>query len=213
MRPKVSLSERFALNLRRLLGRADLTQAELAVRAELHRSEIGELERGKRLPRIDTLAKLAGGLDLAFDFPLLDGIEWRPAGMGAGYFYAMDRNDERSLLPGRAAMRPRNRWWEEILRDLGDSSLDDRGYREIREQGLVVLRAIASGPTGELREGLLRALSREEPEREGHLGRLVGHMASEGLIDFYGERVLLTAATRRFGRIMQAAHELRYRRP
>jgi len=43
----------------------------------LHRSEIGVLERGSRLCRVDTVMKLAGSLSIpATD--LLEGIEWIP---------------------------------------------------------------------------------------------------------------------------------------
>ena len=49
-------------NLARCRNRADLSQEELGVRASLHRTEIGLLERGMRVARIDTLIKLAGAL-------------------------------------------------------------------------------------------------------------------------------------------------------
>jgi transcriptional regulator with XRE-family HTH domain len=42
--------------------RTYITQEELADRAELHRTEIGLLERGLRVPRIDTLLRLAAAL-------------------------------------------------------------------------------------------------------------------------------------------------------
>lgn len=211
----ISVPERFALNLRRLRKRAGLTQAELASRCELHRSEVGELEGGERVPRIDTALKLAGALGLAFDFALFDGIEWRTLDKGGGLFYAM------APMPGTnlgdpGVTRPANRWWEEILSDLEDPSLDGAPHsaisREVRERGLALFRAIASHPNGESRAGLLRALSDEDPEREGHLGRMVGHMASEGLLSLYGSQVRLGRAGERFDRVMQAAHALRYRR-
>jgi len=44
----------------------------------LHRTEIGMLERGVRLPRVDTLIKLAGALEVSVD-DLVEGIEWTPA--------------------------------------------------------------------------------------------------------------------------------------
>lgn len=42
--------------------RTYITQEALADRAELHRTEIGLLERGLRVPRIDTLLRLAAAL-------------------------------------------------------------------------------------------------------------------------------------------------------
>lgn len=62
----------FGENLRFWRRRANLTQVSLAHRASLHRTEIGLLERAKRLPRIDTLLKLANALSVRPD-QLLDG--------------------------------------------------------------------------------------------------------------------------------------------
>lgn len=42
--------------------RTCITQEALADRAELHRTEIGLLERGLRVPRLDTLLRLAAAL-------------------------------------------------------------------------------------------------------------------------------------------------------
>jgi transcriptional regulator with XRE-family HTH domain len=54
------VAARFGANLARQRERAGITQEELSFGASLHRTEIGLLERGGRIPRIDTLAKLAG---------------------------------------------------------------------------------------------------------------------------------------------------------
>lgn len=80
-----AVAERFAQNLLRARESADLTQEELAFRASLHRTEVGLLERGMRMPRIDTLAKLAGalGVELA---TLLYGIAWNPGDYQPGGF-------------------------------------------------------------------------------------------------------------------------------
>jgi DNA-binding XRE family transcriptional regulator len=61
----------------RLRVRAGLTQAELGYQASLHRTEISLLERGGRLPRIDTAVKLAGCLSVSLD-ELAIGIGWNP---------------------------------------------------------------------------------------------------------------------------------------
>lgn len=81
----MSVAERFGANLvgRRL--EADLSQEELSFRAGLHRTEIGLLERGVRIPRIDTLAKLAGALGVA-PADLLEGIAWKPGRVRPGRF-------------------------------------------------------------------------------------------------------------------------------
>ncbi|HYP54684.1 MAG TPA: hypothetical protein VEQ41_00060, partial [Solirubrobacterales bacterium] len=54
-------------------------------RASLNRTQIGILERGERVPRIDTLMKLAGALE-ALPSELLDGIVWRPGEARPGHF-------------------------------------------------------------------------------------------------------------------------------
>jgi transcriptional regulator with XRE-family HTH domain len=81
----VSVAAQFGKNLTRLRHRADLSQEELSFRASLHRTEIGLLERGARIPRIDTLAKLAGALGVG-PADLLDGIVWHPGQFQPGGF-------------------------------------------------------------------------------------------------------------------------------
>ncbi|MFP5389295.1 MAG: helix-turn-helix domain-containing protein, partial [Thermoleophilia bacterium] len=75
----------FSANLARLRELSGVTQEELSFRASLHRTEIGLLERGGRLPRIDTLAKLAGALGVPAS-SLLDGIAWEPGQVTRGGF-------------------------------------------------------------------------------------------------------------------------------
>jgi transcriptional regulator with XRE-family HTH domain len=79
----------FGENLRRCRKRADLSQEELALRASLHRTEIGLLERGERLPRIDTVIKLVAALGLEPD-RLLEGIAWNPGDVTRGAFSIRD---------------------------------------------------------------------------------------------------------------------------
>jgi len=82
-------AERFAANLVKARERAGLSQEELGFRASLHRTEVGMLERGHRVPRIDTLVKLAGALGVPPD-NLLDGIDWTPGGTLVGRFLIGD---------------------------------------------------------------------------------------------------------------------------
>ena len=56
------------------------SQEEVGFRAGLHRTEIGQLERGHRLARIDTVVKLAGALSIA-PGDLLAGMKWTPGGV------------------------------------------------------------------------------------------------------------------------------------
>lgn len=67
----------FAKNLLRIRRSMDLNQEQLADRAVLHRTEISLLERARRVPRIDTLLRLAGALE-AEPGELLTGIAWMP---------------------------------------------------------------------------------------------------------------------------------------
>lgn len=66
--------EKLANNLRRHRRNAGLSQERLAERCDLHRTEIGLLERGERSPRLETLVVLARGLELSSPCELLDGI-------------------------------------------------------------------------------------------------------------------------------------------
>jgi hypothetical protein len=62
---------------------AEPTQAQRA--DALHRTEIGLLERGARIPRIDTLVKVANALAVAPE-QLIAGITWTPGDTEAGAF-------------------------------------------------------------------------------------------------------------------------------
>jgi transcriptional regulator with XRE-family HTH domain len=75
----------FAKNLVRARKRLGLSQEELGHRATLHRTEIGLLERGDRIPRIDTVLKLADSLDIELD-ALVDGITWNRGATAVGQF-------------------------------------------------------------------------------------------------------------------------------
>jgi transcriptional regulator with XRE-family HTH domain len=81
----MTVEEQFAENLWRARKRAGVSQEELGFRSDLHRTEIDLLERGRRMPRIDTLVKLAGALDISNEV-LLDGIVWSPARIAIGGF-------------------------------------------------------------------------------------------------------------------------------
>jgi transcriptional regulator with XRE-family HTH domain len=81
---------RFGRNLWRCRRRAALSQEELGARAGLHRTEIGMLEHGTRLARVDTLMKLAGSLDVP-PAELLEGIHWTPGTTSEGGFSISER--------------------------------------------------------------------------------------------------------------------------
>ena len=62
-----------------------------AVIASLHRTEIGMLEQGTRLARVDTLMKIAGSLVVS-PMELLEGIEWIPGVESEGGFLVVERS-------------------------------------------------------------------------------------------------------------------------
>ena len=83
---RVDVAAHFGRNLVRQRKRASLSQEELGTLASLHRTEIGYLERGERLARIDTLVKLACALSIP-PGDLLAGIAWAPAVVTRGEFW------------------------------------------------------------------------------------------------------------------------------
>ena len=61
---RVLPSERFAKNLRAHRERLGISQEALAAACNIHRTEIGLLERGERNPRLDTIVRVAQGLKI-----------------------------------------------------------------------------------------------------------------------------------------------------
>jgi transcriptional regulator with XRE-family HTH domain len=92
------IARRFGQNLRRARKRAAMSQEELATGASLHRTEIGLIERGHRVARIDTLIKIASSLGVS-PLELLEGIHWTAGGPSRGRF----------SISGPPAQKPRRR--------------------------------------------------------------------------------------------------------
>jgi transcriptional regulator with XRE-family HTH domain len=88
----VSIAKRFAQNLARTRRRKGISQEDLGVMASVHRTEISQLERGLRVPRIDTFVKLAAALEVT-PAELLDGIEWKPGETVRGSFDVQRQDD------------------------------------------------------------------------------------------------------------------------
>jgi XRE family transcriptional regulator, regulator of sulfur utilization len=80
-----NFADQFGSNLRYCRRRVGLSQEELAVRASLHRTAVGQLERGERVARVDTVVKLAGSLGIP-PGELLDGLGWEPGSTLVGKF-------------------------------------------------------------------------------------------------------------------------------
>ena len=81
----MTLSEKFAEQLRVSRARLNISQEELAFRADIHRTQISMIESGQRTPRLDTFVKLAGALEVE-PAELLGPIRWRPGVYEPGTF-------------------------------------------------------------------------------------------------------------------------------
>jgi transcriptional regulator with XRE-family HTH domain len=88
-----AIAARFGDNLRHARKDASLFQEEAGIRASLHRTEVGLLERGERIPRIDTAIKLAGAVGVHLG-DLVAGIEWSPGFARPGRFEATSGGGE-----------------------------------------------------------------------------------------------------------------------
>ena len=80
-----SFAARFGRNLARAREAADLNQEAVGDLAELPRTAGGQLERGERIPRADTVVKLCGALRVGPEV-LLAGLVWVPPKIGFGHF-------------------------------------------------------------------------------------------------------------------------------
>jgi transcriptional regulator with XRE-family HTH domain len=76
---------RFGENLLRIRQARKLSQEALAERAGINRTQLSLLEGGRRQPLMETLSKLAGGLDVPVSM-LTEGIVFVP-GAGRGEFH------------------------------------------------------------------------------------------------------------------------------
>lgn len=85
-----SVAEKIGRQIRRPRREQELSQETIAYRAEIHRTQISLIESGQRLPRIDTLIKIAGAIGVS-PCELLGGLVWEPG----------DRRPGRFVEPGR----------------------------------------------------------------------------------------------------------------
>jgi transcriptional regulator with XRE-family HTH domain len=98
--PTPEMKVRFGKNLARFRNRADVSQEELSFRASIHRTEVSLLERGERMPRVDTALRIAGSLGVPLD-DLVAGLEWRPGYeiVVPGSWEIVERNDRAQDSP------------------------------------------------------------------------------------------------------------------
>jgi transcriptional regulator with XRE-family HTH domain len=78
--------ERFGENLLRIRQARKLSQESLAELAAVHRTQITLIENGRRQPGVETVARLAGALEVSIE-SLFEGIRWDPR---AGRFVVVD---------------------------------------------------------------------------------------------------------------------------
>ena len=64
----------FAVNVARIRERRELTQEQLGWAAGIHQTAIARIEKGERKPTLDTIVKLAAGLEVP-PAELFSGIE------------------------------------------------------------------------------------------------------------------------------------------
>ena len=107
----------------------------MGLRCSLHRTEIGLLERGARVPRIDTLVKIASGLGVRIDCALLDGIDWTPATTEAGAFTIMSRSEKHAELMERAAVSRGQQAGVGDAAELVREAPEEMGRRGMRSEG------------------------------------------------------------------------------
>jgi transcriptional regulator with XRE-family HTH domain len=86
----MNVAERFGANLARQRKLADMSQDETALRAGVNRTEISSIERGLRLPRVDTVAKIAAAIEVD-PGELFEGIVWEPGDLRRGRFTRSDQ--------------------------------------------------------------------------------------------------------------------------
>jgi transcriptional regulator with XRE-family HTH domain len=90
---RLAIARQFGLNLRRERLHAGYSQDGFAEICGLHRTEISKIERGERTPRVDTVIRLVGALEITAN-DLLIGMNWQTAyrekAPRAGTFFIYD---------------------------------------------------------------------------------------------------------------------------
>jgi transcriptional regulator with XRE-family HTH domain len=91
----------FGQNLARCRNRLGISQEDLGFLAGLHRTAVGQLERGERVARTDTLVRLCGSLGVRPDALLL-GLNWRPTRIEGGALEIEGIEQDESSEPAEA---------------------------------------------------------------------------------------------------------------
>jgi transcriptional regulator with XRE-family HTH domain len=96
-------ARRFSDNLYRQRSIRRISQEVLGLDARVHRTQISQLENGKRVPLVLTVVKLASVLGLSPN-ELLDGIRWDP-GQGPNGAFVVEDTEPKLLLSAPGATR------------------------------------------------------------------------------------------------------------
>jgi transcriptional regulator with XRE-family HTH domain len=89
------LAECFGANLARHRRLSGLSQEDVAIRAGTHRTEVNQLERGLRLPRLDTAVKLAAAVEADLG-ELVEGMTWISGSYRPGSFAKASRGSQKA---------------------------------------------------------------------------------------------------------------------
>lgn len=73
MKSKEEIQKIIGTNLKRERDKIGISQFDLAIRADLHRNMIDLIERGKTMPTVYTLLKIANSLEIDIN-SLLDSV-------------------------------------------------------------------------------------------------------------------------------------------
>jgi transcriptional regulator with XRE-family HTH domain len=93
-------SEHFGRRVWRYRRQAYLSQDELGRLLDLHRTEISQIERGLRIPRLDTILKLSAGVEVS-PCELTAGLRWRPGSLDqVSGVYGKDAVQARGQMAG-----------------------------------------------------------------------------------------------------------------
>jgi transcriptional regulator with XRE-family HTH domain len=84
-RPRAAFAGAVGKRIATIRAARGISQEELGFRAEMHRTNVGQLERGERVPRLDSATKIASALGVSVDV-LVEEIDWKPPALRAGGF-------------------------------------------------------------------------------------------------------------------------------
>jgi transcriptional regulator with XRE-family HTH domain len=96
-----AFAEVFGKNLARHREALGVSQEDLGFLADLHRTAVGQLERGERTARADTVLKLCGSLGVE-PTALFEGLSWTPAEYNKGELIIQLREDTQESDRGEA---------------------------------------------------------------------------------------------------------------